>query len=139
MKPGSIYISLLLFISAYTGIAQPGNNKPLFQHHPSGFTFDSVIYLANLYILNIANRIFLIKSGKRQNKSKRSGYIGLRSNPPDLRKVVNNLVSQLTITLADMKSANGITVVSAYLLKFDSTNVRTLEPVRGCFTCRFPF
>lgn len=45
--------------------------------------------------------------------------------PTKLRENVNDLVNKLTIALVDMKSTDGLTVASAYLIRYDSTNLRT--------------
>lgn len=48
-------------------------------------------------------------------------------NALDLRKRSNDLVSQLSIALASLRSAKGLTVASAYLLKFDPSNPRAMN------------
>lgn len=84
-----------------------------------------ILSLADLYIAHYEAGL----QGKNREtvQGLKSQLATLRAKPVELRAFVNNLVSQLTIALADMKSADAITVSAAYLVKVAPTNFRTLN------------
>ena len=89
-------------------------------------TLQTVVSLSKLYIKDGEKRL---KDNDKETVRQMKIWLNTikTGTPSKLRENINDLVNKLTSALVDNKSTNGLTVASAYLIQYDSTNLRVLN------------
>lgn len=82
----------------------------------------AVVSLADQYIADLEKKLSV--EDREMMKSVKGRFRSIELQPAKIEETINALVSVFTIELAGMKSANGLTVASAFLVKLDPNNPR---------------